>query len=191
MHHGCLLVRGLLPESQAMELIEDTDRSFQAREADAIPESLAESRPWFVPFDPDPGYPPLNDKLRQFHIDAGAVLAAESPRSLFHLIEAFERNGLIEAIRGYLGERPVISLNKCVLRHTGFLGQGSPTWHQDGAFLGPRYARSTHGSRSRIAEATPTHPGSRSCRDERTRFSKPARSFPQRSHASAGRRRGG
>jgi hypothetical protein len=137
LHHGCLLVRGLLSESQAMELVEDTDRSFQARRTDAIPESLAESRPWFVPFDPDPGYPALNDKLRQFHIDAGAVLAAESPRSLFHLIEAFERNGLIEAIRGYLGERPVISLNKCVLRHTGFLGPGSPTWHQDGAFLGP------------------------------------------------------
>jgi hypothetical protein len=136
LHHGCLLVRGLVSESQAMEMVEDTDRSFQARQADRSPENAVDTRPWFVPFDPDPGYAPLNDRLRQFHIDAGAVLAGESPRSLFHIIEAYEQNGLVGAIQGYLGERPAMSLNKCVLRHTGFLVPGSPTWHQDGAFLG-------------------------------------------------------
>jgi hypothetical protein len=136
LHHGCLLVRGLVSESQASELVEDTDRSFNARQADGSPESAVDTRPWFVPFDPDPGYTPLNDTLRKFHIDAGAVLAAESPRSLFHIIEAYEEDRLIDAIEGYLGERPAISLNKCVLRHTAFLEPGNPTWHQDGAFLG-------------------------------------------------------
>jgi hypothetical protein len=136
LHHGCLLVRGLVSESQAMDLVEDTDRSFQARGVDGIQEPAATTRPWFVPFDPDPGYPTLNDGLRQFHIAAGAVLAAESPRSLFHIIEAYEENHVIDAIEGYLGERPAISLNKCVLRHTAFLEPSNPTWHQDGAFLG-------------------------------------------------------
>jgi hypothetical protein len=136
LHHGCLLVRGLVSESQALELVEDTDRSFQARRVDGSTESAAATRPWFVPFDPDPGYPTLNDRLRQFHIAAGAVLAAESPRSLFHIIEAYDENHVIDAIEGYLGERPAISLNKCVLRHTAFLEPSNPTWHQDGAFLG-------------------------------------------------------
>jgi hypothetical protein len=136
LHHGCLLVRGLVSESQALELIEDTDRSFRARRVDGRSEPPVETRPWFVPFDPEPGYPSLNDKLRQFHIAAGAVLAAESPRSLFHIIEAYEQSHVIDAIEGYLGERPAISLNKCVLRHTAFLEPSNPTWHQDGAFLG-------------------------------------------------------
>lgn len=136
LHHGCLLVRGLVSESHALELREDTDRSFRARRADRSPERPADTRPWFVPFDPDPGYPTLNDRLREFHIAAGAVLAAESPRSLFHLMEAFEESHVIDAIEGYLGERPAISLNKCVLRHTAFVEPSNPTWHQDGAFLG-------------------------------------------------------
>jgi len=130
LHHGCLLVRRLVSESQAMELVEDIDRSFQARRADSKPKSAAETRPWFVPFDPDPGYPPSQRRA------PGAVLAAESPRSLFHIIDAYEQNQLIDAVEGYLGERPVISLNKCVLRHTAFLEPNNPTWHQDGAFLG-------------------------------------------------------
>jgi hypothetical protein len=136
LHHGCLLVRGLVSESQALGLLEDIDRSFQARRVDSSTEPAAATRPWFAPFDPDPGYPTLNDRLRQFHIAAGAVLAAESPRSLFHIIEAYEENHVIDAIQGYLGERPAISLNKCVLRHTAFLEPSNPTWHQDGAFLG-------------------------------------------------------
>jgi hypothetical protein len=130
LHHGCLLVRRLVSESQAMELVEDIDRSFQARRADSKPRSAAEMRPWFVPFDPDPGYTPPQRRA------PGAVLAAESPRSLFHIIEAYEQNQLIHAVEGYLGERPVISLNKCVLRNTAFLEPSNPTWHQDGAFLG-------------------------------------------------------
>jgi hypothetical protein len=135
LHHGCLLVRGLVSELQALELVEDTDRSFRARQ-ESSQESVDETRPWLVPFDPEPGYPTLNDTLRQFHIDVGAVLAGESPRSLFHVIEAYEQNDVIDAIEGYLGERPAISLNKCVLRHTAFLEPSNPTWHQDGAFLG-------------------------------------------------------
>ena len=128
----------LVTESQVEQLTEDSDRSFCARRADGEPGSAQATRPWFVPFEPDPGYPRLNDTLRQFHADAGAVLVAESPRTLFDLIETYEQNSLIDAVAGYLGERPAISINKCVLRQTAFLRPdvSSPTWHQDGAFLG-------------------------------------------------------
>jgi hypothetical protein len=137
LHHGCLLVRGLISSSQVPRLIDDTDRAFEGRRAHSSGASVSETSPWFVPLDPDPGYARLDDTLRQFHIEAGAVLAAESPRTLFDIIDAYEGNGLIGAINGYLGERPAISLNKCVLRHTAFReSAANPTWHQDGAFLG-------------------------------------------------------
>jgi len=52
-------------------------------------------------------------------------------------VEAYEQNHLIDTIEGYLGERPAISLNKCVLRDTRYTKSPAfPTWHQDGAFLG-------------------------------------------------------
>jgi hypothetical protein len=137
LHHGCLLVRGLISRSQVPQLIDDTDRAFEGRRAHSSGASVSETSPWFVPLDPDPGYTRLDDTLRQFHIEAGAVLAAESPRTLFDIIDAYEQNGLIGAIDGHLGERPTISLNKCVLRHTAFCeSTANPTWHQDGAFLG-------------------------------------------------------
>jgi hypothetical protein len=38
-------------------------------------------------------------------------------------------------ITAYLGERPVLSVNKCTLRRVG-TEPGNANWHQDGAFLG-------------------------------------------------------
>src|ERR1700730_15474495 len=137
LHHGCLLVRGLIPESQVTQLIADTDLAFEAHRAHSRGAPPSETCPWFVPLDPDPGYARLDDAQRQFHTEAGAVLAGESPRALFDIIDAYEQNHVINTIEGYLGERPAISLNKCVLRHTGFTKSPAfPTWHQDGAFLG-------------------------------------------------------
>jgi hypothetical protein len=39
-----------------------------------------------------------------------------------------------EIVRGYLGETPALSVNKCVLRKVPV--DAWPSWHQDGAFLG-------------------------------------------------------
>jgi hypothetical protein len=137
LHHGCLLVRELVREEQVMQLVVDTDRAFEAHRAHSHGAPLSETRPWFVPLDPDPGYARLDDAQRRFHAEAGAVLAGESPRALFEIVEAYEQNHLIDTIEGYLGERPVISLNKCVLRDTRYTRSPAfPTWHQDGAFLG-------------------------------------------------------
>jgi hypothetical protein len=137
LHHGCLLVRGLISESKVEPLINDTNMAFEACRAHGRGTPVSETRPWFVPLEPDPGYARLDDAQRRFHADAGAVLAAESPRALFDIVDAYEQSRVIDTITGYLGERPAISLNKCVLRHTAFMqARNAPTWHQDGAFLG-------------------------------------------------------
>jgi hypothetical protein len=62
-----------------------------------------------------------------------------------------------------LGEQPAISLNKCVLRHTAFLERATPPGTRTVPFSAPAFARSTNGSRCRIAAASPTRPASRSC----------------------------
>jgi hypothetical protein len=54
---------------------------------------------------------------------------------LAELVDTIADVGLGRAINAYLGERPVLSVNKCTLRRVG----AEPTnanWHQDGAFLG-------------------------------------------------------
>jgi ectoine hydroxylase-related dioxygenase (phytanoyl-CoA dioxygenase family) len=71
---------------------------------------------------------------RNWVAGSGGVLAADSPRLLFRLFETYEEVGLRQVIAGYLGERPVLSANKCTLRRVPLTA--STDWHQDGAFLG-------------------------------------------------------
>jgi hypothetical protein len=50
------------------------------------------------------------------------------------MFEAYEAVGLRTVIADYLGERPVLSANKCTFRRVPL--SSSTDWHQDGAFLG-------------------------------------------------------
>ena len=69
--------------------------------------------------------------------DAGGVWAADSPRMMFEMLELFDRRGLQDVIRDYLGEPPAFSVQKCTLRKVApTAGNGYPGWHQDGRFLG-------------------------------------------------------
>jgi hypothetical protein len=65
---------------------------------------------------------------------SGGILACDSPRLLHQLFEAYTEVGLREVVRDYLGERPVLSANKCTLRRVPIMA--NTDWHQDGAFLG-------------------------------------------------------
>ena len=64
----------------------------------------------------------------------GGILACDSPRILRMLLATYERLGLRRVVADYLGERPVLSANKCTLRRARL--DGKTDWHQDGAFLG-------------------------------------------------------
>ena len=64
----------------------------------------------------------------------GGLWVADSPHLLFQMLDSFDRVGLSAAIRGYLGEAPLITVQKCTLRKVDpDAGRG---WHQDGAFMG-------------------------------------------------------
>lgn len=53
---------------------------------------------------------------------------------LFELTELIDDTGIGDLVTEYLGERPVLSANKCTLRRVPLTAQAG--WHQDGAFLG-------------------------------------------------------
>jgi hypothetical protein len=71
---------------------------------------------------------------RHWVAGSGGVLAADSPRLLFQMLETYEEVGLRHVVTNYLGERPVLSANKCTMRKAPLTA--STAWHQDGAFLG-------------------------------------------------------
>ena len=125
---GCLLVRGLVPEDEAVRLADEIERTFQARETARAGGT------------PPPGYydeiepePPFDFQARSWVGDSGGVAAVDSPRMMFDMLETFERAGLRHVIGEYLGEEPVISFQKCTLRKAEPSSGGE--WHQDGAFL--------------------------------------------------------
>jgi hypothetical protein len=133
-HHGCLLVRGFLEARRARQFVDLIDAAFEAREAHLSGTPTERTAPWFAP---DPDYdavgPPaalqraLNHKLN-------AMLAVDSPRGLFEIIDALEARGVPDALRGYFGESAVLTAEKTTLRRV--LPGPAPAWHQDGSFLG-------------------------------------------------------
>lgn len=142
LHHGCLLVRGLVGEKRVHQLIEDIDRAFAAHDAH-IDGTQGSTAPWYVPFEPGDLFPD-GFPQRQFVRDAGGVLAADSPPTLFDIIETFEDVGIGELITAYLGEPPMLLAGKWTLRRvspserprTDWDPEEGPDWHQDGAFMG-------------------------------------------------------
>jgi hypothetical protein len=66
---------------------------------------------------------------------ACGVWTADSPRMLVELIDLFESSGVIDAIAGYFGERPLLSVGKSTLRRVPSTIRLAD-WHQDGAFMG-------------------------------------------------------
>ena len=134
-HHGCLLVRGLVSPDDSARLVEAIDRSFDAADVFGDPDAVERRSAWYQPFRPGPGYDEPQAGHRGWVRAAGGVLAADSPPAFETMIESFERAGLRDVISGYLGERPVLSVDKCTLRRVPLdLGKGE--WHQDGSFLG-------------------------------------------------------
>ncbi len=132
LHHGALLVRGLLTAAEVGRLVEDTDRAIAAFDAAEAGAPVRDTAPWYVPFEPQDGYP--IGLGRHFVRQTQSVWAVDSPRATFDLLEVFERTGLVEAIAAHLGQRPLLSVKKWTLRRVPV--DTHTDWHQDGAFLG-------------------------------------------------------
>lgn len=129
LRDGCLLVRGVVSHDDALRMAEDIDRAFEERAALQAGGSVPD--PNYEEFDPDPPYA-LDE--REWVRDGGGVLAADSPRTMFDLMDLFDRAGLRSVVTDYLGERAAMSVNKSTLRRARPSDGGA--WHQDGAFMG-------------------------------------------------------
>jgi hypothetical protein len=147
--HGCLLVRGLMDHDKALRMADDIDRAFEVR---------LELRNGAT--DPDGYYdemvpePPFEIGGRNWIEEGGGVLAADSPRLMFDMLESFEEAGLRNVLEGYLGERPAISAQKCTLRKATPDVGGA--WHQDGKFLGDVRSLNVWQSLSRCGDVAPS-----------------------------------
>jgi Phytanoyl-CoA dioxygenase (PhyH) len=128
VHHGCLLVRNLVSPTSAEELVDSIKRAFTCR--DKQPDGAAQAQtPWYAPF--EPGFSRADRFGKRNYIRT-----VDSPRALFILLTTFDATGLSSIISAHLGERPVLSANKCSLRRVPPV-TGGTDFHQDGAFLGP------------------------------------------------------
>jgi hypothetical protein len=132
---GSIIVRQLLNESDVELLRSGIQETYKHHDLHSSGSSIKETEPWFVPFVPSESRSKETID-RSWYRSGGAELAADSPRGLFNLIECFERNGIIDVVTKYLGERPALSVRKTSLREIPFTLYTEVGWHQDGAFLG-------------------------------------------------------
>ncbi len=130
LHHGSVLVRGLLDPAEATAFAEQIETLFA--DYDAWVAGTPRDESLLIPFDGSDDDPLMN--TRPWNREGGGIWAADSPVLLDCLLELYERYGLIAAIEQYLGERPVASVGKTVLRRVYPSNAGD--FHQDGAFLG-------------------------------------------------------
>jgi hypothetical protein len=131
-HHGSLLVRGVIDRHEAMAITADIDRVLDALERRIQGSHVQDDEAWFSPFD-------LKDEddlqvaLKWLH-ETGGVMAADSPMMFNRLAELYRRSGLVSAIEDHLGERPLLSVGKTVMRRVKLSAPAD--FHQDGSFLG-------------------------------------------------------
>jgi hypothetical protein len=154
LRNGCLLVRGVIDRDQATHLAEEIDRAYEAR--DLKTSGGRSNSVYYEEFEPDPRFDIADERL---WVSGGAgVWAADSPRVMVETLDALDRGGLRGLATEYLGERPAISVNKCLLRKVTpdiFKDTTASAWHQDGAFLGDVRALNIWLSLSRCGDLAP------------------------------------
>lgn len=150
---GCVLVRGLVPPPRAEQLVAGIDATYEAFDAAATGDESYD-RTWYWPFPmpdviaPDnagsavvlsPGAPPAGRIPSRAHRrvtrDGAGIWTVDSPHMLFEVFELVDEVGLGAVMSEFLGERPLLSANKCTLRKVP-PEEMTGGWHQDGAFLG-------------------------------------------------------
>jgi Phytanoyl-CoA dioxygenase (PhyH) len=130
LRDGCALVRGLVAREDALDFAGEIARAFAERERRDAGGAAADG--YYDEFAPHPRFLPVAE--RAWIKEGGGVLAADSPRLAFAMLELFERAQVPALVAGYLGEPALISVQKTTLRRAEPSVGGA--WHQDGAFMG-------------------------------------------------------
>jgi hypothetical protein len=146
---GCLLVRGMVDSDRATRVAAGIDRAFHIR--DSLDEGKSDPDGFYDELEPEP---PFKITERPWIAGAGGVLAVDSPRLMYEMIDIFQKAGLPSLIEGYLGERPALSAQKCTLRKAEPTVGGA--WHQDGKFLGDVRSLNVWLSLSRCGDIAPS-----------------------------------
>jgi hypothetical protein len=132
-HHGCLIVRGLVPSERCPGLRADIDRAFDAFDDRGLFRPLEQTAPWFARVEHDERFDEPDPLATAFLRSAGGVYAPTAPRAFIEYRNLLEDVGLIGVVGDHLRDMPVLSVNKSVLRRIG--GGAEPSWHQDGYYL--------------------------------------------------------
>jgi hypothetical protein len=148
LRDGCLLVRGLVDRDDAIGFAQQIDRAYAEREREDEGGSATEG--YYEPFAPDPRFKQSN---RAWVKEGGGLLAVDTPILAFEMLEMFRKAGLRELVGDYLGEPPLISLQKTTLRKADPSVVGA--WHQDGAFMGDVRSINLWLSLSRCGDESP------------------------------------
>lgn len=146
---GCLLVRDVMDDDKATQLAADIDHSFEVRSS--LSEGESDPEGFYDEMQPEE---PFRIPEREWVEEGGGVLAADSPRMLFDMLDTFERANLRTVIETYLGEKPAISAQKCTLRKATPDVAGG--WHQDGQFMGDVRSINVWLSLSRCGDVAPS-----------------------------------
>jgi hypothetical protein len=131
---GCLLVRGLVPRERAAEFVAGIDAAVAAYDAWDAGDRSGDPA-WYRgrPIKDRAGTGKIiSQKITREH---GSLWTVYSPRMLFEFFELVDEIGLGDVMTEFLGERPMLSANKCTLRRVPCEDMLTG-WHQDGAFLG-------------------------------------------------------
>src|SRR5215207_3744015 len=149
LRDGCVLVRGLIDRGEALELGAEIDRAFTERAA--LEAGTAAAEGYYEEFTPEAPFEVAS--VRPWIREGGGILAADSPKLACQMLDLFERAGLPPLVEGYLGEPPLLSVQKTTLRKAEPSVGGA--WHQDGAFMGDARALNLWLSLSRCGDEAP------------------------------------
>lgn len=131
--HGSLIVRGLFDADRCDRLREAVPLAIEAYDNLEQGAPDAENSPWYWPLRTTTGVD-IDDGDRTWVRGGGGVLAVDSPRILFDLLDVLESTAVPEVLTAHFGERPAFSVKKTTLREVP--PDTTTSWHQDGAFLG-------------------------------------------------------
>ena len=152
LRDGFILVRGLVDRVDALRFADLIDTAFAERERMLVGgEPAAGYYEEFVPATPEYEGPLV--AIRPWIRDGGGVLAVDSPMLCAEMVKLLDRAGVTRLAAGYLGERPLISLQKTTLRKAEPHVSGA--WHQDGSFMGEVRALNLWLSLSRCGDESP------------------------------------
>lgn len=150
LRDGCALVRGLISREDALAFADQIDDAFAEREHQVNGGSHVDGL--YEPFTPVAEYE-FEDGIREWIRQGGGVLAMDSPLLAAGMFDRLEAAGLPALVEGYLGEPPVLSVQKTTLRKATPDVAGA--WHQDGKFMGDVRALNLWLSLSRCGDVAP------------------------------------